>query len=196
MDESSTERLDEIFSADASATAYRIESLRAVTRDYPENGPAWALLGGELIDVSRFAEAEQALGRALELVTPSSLSRVYCALGTLFQQRGDPAAAEEWFRKAIELRPDDAQAYIYQGAMWARLGRLTEAEAAHRRATQCETGCIYEAHHNLGLALRAQGRYGEAAACFAAALGLHPQYKAARLAQRDVERAEQVRQQR
>jgi tetratricopeptide (TPR) repeat protein len=193
MGESSSERLDEIYRADASSVAYRIEALQALLRDFPDSGAAWALLGDELTDVSRFAEAEQALRRAINLLSPPTLSHVYCSLGKLFQHRGDPSRADGWFRMAIALRPDDAQASIYQGGMWARLGRLEEAEDSHRRATRCTTGCIYEAHHNLGLVLRAQTRYDEASACFAAAIELRPQYREARLAKRDVERAVRAR---
>lgn len=193
MGASSSERLDEIYRADASSVAYRIEALQALLHDFPDSGAAWALLGDELTDVSRFAEAEQALRRALELLSPPTVSHVFCSLGRLFQHRGDPSTADEWFQKAISLRPEDASAYIYQGGMWARLGRLEQAEESHRRATHCTTGCIYEAHHNLGLVLRAQARYDEASACFAAALHLRPQYREARLAKRDVERAVRAR---
>ena len=43
----------------------------------------------------------------------------------------------------------------------ARQGKLVQAEATHRRATQCSHGQIDEAYHNLGLVLRGQGRLGE-----------------------------------
>lgn len=191
MDESRRERWDEICYAEDSFPAYRIELVKAFLRDFPGSGAAWQMLGVELKRVARFAEAEDALRRGLELSGPSS--DLYCAMGTVFEYRGDHAAAERWFRKAIEHDPDDATGYIFQGSMWAALGRLAEAEETHRRGTACKTGSVDEAHYNLGMVLRGRGRYAEASACFTEALRLDPQYEVARLAKLDVERAMRVR---
>ena len=114
---------------------------------------------------------------------------VYCAMGNLFREKGDDAAAERWYREAISHRPDDTQGYIYLGGFYARRGRLAEAEAVHRQGTLCKKGCIDEAYHNLGLVLRAQERFEEALACFQRAVEIDPQYKEARMAMRDVKRA-------
>jgi tetratricopeptide (TPR) repeat protein len=77
---------------------------------------------------------------------------------------------------------------VYFGAVLARSGRLRDAEGVHRRATGCRAGCIDEAFLNLGLVLRAQERFEEAAGCLREALRRGPQYRAAREALRDVER--------
>ena len=50
----------------------------------------------------------------------------------------------------------------------------------------CKEGCIYEAHHNLGLVLRGQGRLDEACKCFEKAIELDPEYDAAKEALTDV----------
>src|SRR5688572_559500 len=192
MGESATERWDEIMDA-GDSVAFKIEMLKRYVRDFPENGAAWLALGIQLVGVSRFSEGKQALERALGLHPGKKWIRlVECAMGDLFRNQGDAVLAEQWYRKAIEHGPDDAQGYIYLGAMLARLGRLGEAEEIHRRGTSCSEGCVDEAWYNLGLVLRAQERYSEAAECFERALKLDPQYKIARLAKRDVERAMRV----
>jgi tetratricopeptide (TPR) repeat protein len=113
-------------------------------------------------------------------------------MGNLFRDRGDFVVAEEWYRKAIDHSPDDAQGHIYLGTMLAGLGRLDDAEQVHRKAIACKAGCIDEAYYNLGLVLRARERYAEALECFDRALSIDPQYKVARLAKRDVQNAMRV----
>jgi tetratricopeptide (TPR) repeat protein len=109
-------------------------------------------------------------------------------MGHLFVARGDFDQAAAWFRRAIEADPGDASYRIYLGAILARQGRLEEAEGVHRTAIACPAGCIDEAYLNLGLVLRAQGRFRESADCLREALRIDPQYRAARIALRDVER--------
>ena len=188
MDPELRARWDEVVRADDSR-ALQIELCKLFLRDYPDHGPTWSVYGRALASLSRFDEAEAAVRRAMELSRPQSLVFRLTDMGQLFRDKGDTAAAERWFRKAIDQEPDRTQGYIYLGAMLARLGRLAEAEEAHRRATLCPKGCVDEAYHNLGLVLRALERYDEALACFESALKIDPQYKAARLAKRDVQRA-------
>jgi tetratricopeptide (TPR) repeat protein len=192
MPESPVDRWKEIRAYD-DLPACQIELLQAFLQDFPDNAAAWRILGRTLSDVSRFDEALGALNRSLELAESRRRIFVYCDLGELCRDRGDDASAEQWFRKAIDHDPSDAHGYIYLGSMLARLGKLSEAEETHRRATLCKKGCIDEAWLNLGLVLRGQGRYEESAACFAEALKIDPQYKDARLAKRDVQRAAKLR---
>jgi tetratricopeptide (TPR) repeat protein len=110
-------------------------------------------------------------------------------MGHLCKARGDYKSAAAWYRQAIEAVPREASGHIYLGGVLAKSGRLKEAEAAHRAATRCIEGCRDEAFLNLGLVLRAQERYEEAAECFERALELDPKYAAAKKALRDVRRA-------
>jgi tetratricopeptide (TPR) repeat protein len=182
------ERWDEVSAAEKS-WAFRIELLSAFVRDFPEFSPGWRQLGRTLAELSRFEEAEQSLQMAMRLAAADGLLWVYADFGTMFRHKGDPASAEVWFRKTIEHSPEDTQGYVLLGGILARHGRLDEAEEIYRRGAHCKTGCIDEVHHNLGLVLRALGRYDEAGECFETALKLDPQYKQARLALRDVKRA-------
>jgi Flp pilus assembly protein TadD len=186
------ESWDQILELDDSPT-YSIELIRRLVAEQPNHGPAWRRLGVMLGRVSRFDEAEAALRKALELAAPQNLVFALCDMGTLARRRGDRAAAELWFRKAIDDSPDDTHGYIYLGSMFARAGRLAEAEAIHRRATLCTSGCVDEAHLNLGFILRACGRYHEALQCIETALELDPEYEAAETARRDILRAIELR---
>lgn len=156
--------------------------------DYPDHGPGWLQLGIALVELARYEEAERALGKALELCPPGKRQIPLGHLGHLFKLAGDYDQAAAWFRKAVEADPGDATYHIYLGALLARQGRLHEAEDVHRVAASCTEGCIDEAYLNLGLVLRAQERFREAADCFREAIRLDPNYRTARRALRDVER--------
>jgi tetratricopeptide (TPR) repeat protein len=114
---------------------------------------------------------------------------LYNQLGHLYRYREDFAVAELWYQKAIDEGPDEAASYIFLGGAQARKGKLRQAEETHRRATRCPEGMIDEAYHNLGLVLRGQGRFGEAAECFRKAIELCPNYADAIEALQDVEAA-------
>ena len=156
--------------------------------DFPDRGAGWMWYGISLYAMARYTEALAALRRAERLCPPDKLHLVQYHFARLYEQKGNYRRAETWFLKAISSCPSDAYCYIFLGALLAREGRLSEAEAMHRQATLCEHGCIDEAFLNLGLVLRAQERYSEALSCFQRALEIDPKYKDAKKELADVER--------
>jgi tetratricopeptide (TPR) repeat protein len=141
-----------------------------------------------LYHVTRYEEAIRVYLRAAEL-RENARAPIYGALGHLHRYRGDYAQAERWYQSAIEVSPHDAGGYIFLGGVQARQGKLNEAEATHRAATNCTEGCIDEANLNLGLVLRGQGHLREAAECFRKAIELTADYAEAIDALEDVETA-------
>jgi len=167
--------------------ALTIEISKRYLAQYP--GDAWALMffGMALQDVARYGEARSAYDHALALLPPEDHRRVYKQLGMLEQDQSNIALAESWYRRAVEASPDDATAYIYLGAMLAKNGRLDEAEAYHRRATECMNGCIDEAYLNLGYVLRAKEMYLDALHCFREASARDPLDSATQAALADMD---------
>lgn len=159
---------------------------REFLKEFPEGGPIWKILGSALIDLARYSEAELAIKKALSLCPPEKLWIPLAEMGHLCKAQGDYKSAAGWYQQAIEAVPREASGHSYLGGLLAKSGRLMEAEAAHRAATRCIEGCRDEAFLNLGLVLRAQERYEEAAECFERALELDPKYDAAKRALRDV----------
>jgi tetratricopeptide (TPR) repeat protein len=159
---------------------------REFVTEHPGCGPAWKMLGSALAELARYREAEDALLQAIALCPDDKLWIPLAEMGHMYRARGEYRAAAAWYRKAIEAAPDEASPRIYLGGVLAKSGRLHEAEAAHRAATECAEGCRDEAFLNLGLVLRALERYEEAARCFEAALHIDPKYQAAKRALRDV----------
>ena len=179
------ERLQKL--ADGPYAALAIQYARRFLARYPDHALAWTLFGTTLVEIARYHEAEQAFANALEFCPNGKRHIVLAYLGHMAREAGDYGQAASWYRKAIAAAPDDAGGHIFLGAVLAKQGRLSQVEAAHREATRCTYGCVDEAFHNLGLVLRAQERFEEAAECFREAIQLDPDYRAARRALRDVE---------
>ena len=79
------------------------------------------------------------------------------------------------YRRALELKPDFAEAHNNLGVALKDQGKLDEAVACYRRALELKPD-FAEAHNNLGNALKDQGKLDEAVACYRRALELKPDY--------------------
>ena len=88
---------------------------------------------------------------------------------------GKPDEAVACYRRALELKPDYAEAHNNLGVALKDQGKLDEAVACYRRALELKPDYA-EAHNNLGTALKDQGKLDEAVACYRRALELKPDY--------------------
>jgi hypothetical protein len=95
-------------------------------------------------------------------------------LGTNLQDQGRVAEAVAAYRRAVELKPDFADAHNNLGTALQDLGRIAEAGACYRRALEFQPN-FAEAHSNLGNVYKAQGSLAEAIACYRRALHLAPE---------------------
>jgi tetratricopeptide (TPR) repeat protein len=168
--------------------AYALELSRELVRGFPDYSIGWVLHGVILYGLARYEEAEQVLREAIQGLDLDELSFGYIHLGHLHRDRGNNEEAEKWYRKAIELSPDDAGRHTYLGALLAKKGDLKAAEESHRKGTRCSKGPVDEAYLNLGFVLRAEERYTEALGCFKRALELDQDYEEAALAKSDMEK--------
>jgi tetratricopeptide (TPR) repeat protein len=92
-------------------------------------------------------------------------------LGLALAMQGRPVEAIEHFQKAIEIKPDYAEAHNNFGLLLAERGRSAEARGHFQIALELEPGYA-DAHNNFGLLLTAQGRPAEAMEQFQKALEL------------------------
>lgn len=174
---------------DADLNALLILRARRYLARYPDHGYAWFLLGEAFRALARYDEAEEALANALRLCPEEKRRILLKEMGHLEKQRGNYERAAGWHRKAIEAQPTHAGGYIFLGGILALQGRLRDAEEVYRTAVEfCYEGCLDEAFLNLGMVLRAQERFEEAAECFREAIRMDPGYREARRALRDAER--------
>ena len=133
--------------------AEAMDSALAIRQDYPEArlglGAIYRGLGRPEDAVAQLRavldsdpdrpEAHYEMGRALaDLGDPVGAAGAYSAAGKLFGQRQRYADAAEAFGLALEQRPDDAEAYFWMGAAYARLGRHADAVGAWRSAARLD----------------------------------------------------------
>lgn len=87
-------------------------------RRNPDNHEGWHLLGLVFRDERRFAEAEQAFRRAMELAPRNADYTAYLAEMLLLRnQANPPAEVERLFRRTLELEPGNASARFYLATM-------------------------------------------------------------------------------
>lgn len=162
------------------------------TAMFPKSAIGWVVLSESLVATARYREAKAALRRANRVVAPSQRGILARYWGDLFREKGDWRWAERWYRMAIRLDPV-AEAHILLGAALAKQGKLAQAKRHHRLAIQLASAdpkdVKDEAFLNLGLVLRAEGKYRAAAAAFRNALRISPNYRDARVSLKDVEEA-------
>ena len=90
-------------------------------------------------------------------------------------EQGKLGEAVACHRRALEVRPDHAEAHDNLGNALKEQGKLDEAVACYRRALELKPD-FAEAHNNLGNALKEQGKLDEAVACYRRALELKPDF--------------------
>ncbi len=88
------------------------------------------------------------------------------------------AHAEAASRKAIELEPDFAEAYLNLGSALIGQQKYSQVEAAYRKAIEVKPD-FAEAHYNLGTYLVTQGKHAEAEAAYREAIARKPNFPAA-----------------
>jgi tetratricopeptide (TPR) repeat protein len=91
--------------------------LRGVVSRDPKNVNAWVNLGNLLMDASRFGEAAEAYGKALEL-DPKNVD-VRVDMGTCYRNIGKPDRAIQEYQKALEYNPRHLFALKNMGIVYA-----------------------------------------------------------------------------
>jgi len=106
--------------------------------------------------------------------------RVYNNLGMACERRGLYEEAMRYYKRAIELKPDYANAHVNLGNMYMiKDGRLKEAEEEYRTALKIQPDYAV-AYFNLGLLYMATGDKEMARYFFTKAIESDPEYIRAR----------------
>jgi tetratricopeptide (TPR) repeat protein len=167
---------------------------RAFLAEWPNHSPAWIVLGDNLTSLSRYADARQALLKAIRFCPPERLAYAYANMGHLYQEKGSYRIAERWYRKALSVDPKYSPNLVFLGACLAKQGRYAEAKRYHRRAIKSPSHPPDEAYFNLGLILRAEEKHDDALECFKEALKIDPKYTVAKQAMQDLEKLKKLEQ--
>ena len=170
----------------AGRTEEALAPARVAVEQRPDDARALCMLGSVLIHLDRFAEADETLGRALEIDPDHKCSRREMAHMLRMQGRHQDALGA--YRALLEIYPNYPLAYFYIGRVLVQLERYEEAVEPLSKAltmTRAATSVTAElpkpvlVHVLLGTALRELGRTGAAEAHFRQALQLDPRNKVA-----------------
>ena len=85
--------------------------------------------------------------------------------GSSLAKLGRYEEAIKCFEKAIELKPDFAEAYYNKGASLGMLKRLDEALKCFEKAIELKPD-FARAHYSKGISLKTQGKHKKAEECF------------------------------
>lgn len=192
-EESKRQRFRKILKAAEADVSHVLELVRDFLTDYPQHPGARLQLGRTLVEMGRYEEARLVFKGLIPIAPKDKLPWVFAQLGHLYDAKGDHARAAQWFRKAIDRCSSDSSLHMYLGETLALSGDLDGALASFRQAIRCCGGYRDEAYLKLGYVLRAKEEYLEARRCFKKALDIDPNYRKARKALKDVERALDVK---
>jgi tetratricopeptide (TPR) repeat protein len=115
-----------------------VAAYRQAIRLQPSLGGAFILLGDALADQGKLDEAIAAYRHSLQSDAPDKCAGAHFGLGKVLAKQGKQREAETCFRKAIELRPDWADAYHQLALVLQASGRPAEAQAALKRANELD----------------------------------------------------------
>lgn len=108
-------------------------------------------------------------------------------LGRLYEERGDYTNALPYYRQAVKLHPDYAQAWLRIGRILERTGKNEEARLAYEKALR-ESSDLAEAHLRLGIMSYRAGDFKEAAGSFGQVERIAPNSELATEAQKYLEK--------
>lgn len=140
--------------------------------------------------LNRFTEKERA-ANIPEFVNlkPGAITKIheqflddtnYLRAGDEFRRQREYANAERFYRKALEVNPDNPVIHTNFGAALLEQGKLEDAKARFLRAIELNSE-IAIAHCDLGIVLRREQKLSEARASYEEALRLDPQLVMAHL---------------
>ena len=100
------------------------EQFRAAVILSPANFNAHNLLGKLYFDSKRFSEAE---GQFIQSLNCEPNLAAYDHLGYIYEQTGDLQRAEQAFRSAVAMNPNDSHAHFHLGRIYAAAGQNDRA---------------------------------------------------------------------
>jgi Flp pilus assembly protein TadD len=144
--------------------------LRTAVSLFPLNSNARNALGKLYLDEGRTAEAEEQFRQSVE-IEPTIMG--YGSLGLIHWHRGDVKLAEQEWREALRLAPNDSSILNNLGLVCTNQGRYAEAVSFFHKAIELKPNDP-SPHLNLGIAYGATGQNASAEIEFRTALSLSP----------------------
>jgi len=104
------ERLEEIndqYNRDESEAA--LKEAKKYVKDFPDSCEGWCLMGWIYLDFDKYDKAEECFDKCLEI--DENWDNAYVGKGSMYRGMGENQKARSAYRKAIDILPDNAEAY-------------------------------------------------------------------------------------
>jgi tetratricopeptide (TPR) repeat protein len=162
-------RADQFMAQDRADEAIR--SISETLKEYPKSDWAWLLLGRAHLQREDLDQAEEAFRKSIA-IKGTSVEPLYY-LATVYLLRGKYSEAADWYRRALEHKPDFAMARFNLGHCLWRLGDRPAAVDQFRQTIAAKPNHV-NAHVDLAEALVEEGSVTEAVEELKIALRLEP----------------------
>ena len=158
-----------------------IDCFEKAIKILPENANAFNNIGNEYKNLGKIKEAINSYQKAIE-IEPDNI-KTYNNLGLAFVAAGERKVnlieepivdakqihefknAINCFKKIIEIKPHDSQAYNNLGVVFNTIGEIHKSKNYYEKALELQPS-LAEAHSNLGMILKELGELDRARICF------------------------------
>jgi len=120
----------------ASDAAGRIEAHKELTALYPDSPRAWVFLGDSYGNVNETAAARSSYTKAIELDGEFVPAHINLGNNLMTQEPKDFAMAEQHFRRAVEITPNEPNPYDLLGDVHRSQGNLEAAYEDYTMAAE------------------------------------------------------------
>lgn len=148
----------------------------SVRKETPADAAKYnALLGVEYLKRGELAKAKEKIERSLKY--DDKVPVTHTAAAMLYDRLGDFDKADQHFRAAIRLQPDDADLLNHYGVYLCSRNQIAEGEKALLKAAKNPLyPSPFVAYTNVGICMNEAGRQDEGEKYFQQALTLRPKF--------------------
>lgn len=118
----------------------RLKIGEKLTKKFPNNARAWVTRAGGYTSLNRHDEARKTLARAAELAPEWMAPQSNLGFSYMFNEPKDFGKSAKYFEKAIELDPENGQAWVNLGDAHRAQKNLERARADYTKAVTLEDG--------------------------------------------------------
>lgn len=114
----------------------RMKLAQKITDQYPESMRAWMMRNGAEASLNRHADARESMEKAQSLAPKSVVPVTGLGFSYLFNTPKDFDKSESYFRKAVELEPEEDNHHVNLGDALRAQNELDAARKAYGKATE------------------------------------------------------------
>lgn len=145
----------------------------------PDRIGARIVLADAQYQIGQIDRARETLAEARKVApTDPNVARRHAVIAA---ESGKPAEAIESWRVIVDAKPDDAEAWMSLGDLYAQIGDSVKSEAAYKKVTELDPEHAYRTYFNLGAVIEnrdnlSEAEHRKAADAFRKAIEIKPDY--------------------